>query len=93
VPLDEAIPSVEEEMEGRLDCLRRLMRLRALLHHLLNYDPDGNLAERVLLQEEKPAEVAASAGIPIRRVYSATLRFKARVVRCADLYDLWKDGP
>jgi DNA-directed RNA polymerase specialized sigma24 family protein len=52
---------------------------------------DGRIALDVLLRELTPAEVAEANGLPVRRVYRAVRRVRARMEQSLDMYELWKE--
>lgn len=78
---EEALSAVRAKRE----ILRRLQELLAGMR-------DGEIAEAVLLNEEKSATVAKRYSVPVTKVYGAAQRARRMISADADLWRLWNYG-
>lgn len=90
VPVEDDMPATGSTPEAEVGDAQRRERIARRLREILDGLPDGTFAERVLLHEQKPAQVAQDADVPVRLVYYAVARARKRIVRDPELTELWK---
>ncbi len=78
--------------ELTVDTVRWRVRLQIRVRELLEDNTDTlTLAYPVLVEDQKPAEVAKREGVPVRRVYLATQRARYRISGDETINQIWSD--
>jgi len=83
---------LEEDLEARLDALRRDHTVQEIIRRIVEEAPGTQLGFPVLMGDEKPREVAARLGVPVLTVHRARATARRYLEKCTQLWLTWQEA-